>query len=440
MDEAEEPGFLTCSRMETIEDSPSTDTGNRGPDAADLILVCPHLGDGGVQRVVCTLANAWSRKGRKICIVALYNEPTVYDLDPSVRLIRASEYPLVKLLEPVRTLFDKGAYVAGPFFRKLFPFSQGPADSKLWKILEGLSAIFLPLIYIPMHIRARALRSVIEETGAPTVIGLCGSTNIMTVLAARSLPCRIIISERNDPRRQRLMFPWNPLRPIYYNGADVVTANTRGALEAMRSYVDAEKLVYLPNPLFLPEASNHGTGRQLSSEPSILIVGRLHHQKAHDVLLDAFARLPSDLTPWRLSIVGQGDREGELREQAAALGIADRVDWHGQVSDPFAFYRSAKIFTLASRHEGTPNALLEAMSCGMPVIVSDSSPGPLELVEHDVSGLVVPVDDAEPLASAIDRLARDPGLRERLGEEGRRRASAYDLPKSLATWERLLGW
>ena len=76
----------------------------------------------------------------------------------------------------------------------------------------------------------------------------------------------------------------------------------------------------------------------------------------------------------------------------------------------------------------------------MAVIVSDSSPGPLELVEQDVSGLVVPVDDAVSLASAIDRLARDPGLRERLGEEGRRRTSAYDLPKSLAAWERLLGW
>ena len=86
---------------------------------------------------------------------------------------------------------------------------------------------------------------------------------------------------------------------------------------------------------------------------------------------------------------------------ADELEIASRVDWHGRQPDPFFYYRSSDIFLMPSRHEGSPNALLEAMSQGLPPIVTDCLPGALEVVEHDVTGLVVPVDDPEALASPI---------------------------------------
>ena len=100
---------------------------------------------------------------------------------------------------------------------------------------------------------------------------------------------------------------------------------------------------------------------------------------------------------------------------------------------------NATIFALPSRVEGTPNALLEAMSCGLPVIVSDGAPGPLELVQDGKTGLVVPVNDAPALAAALSRLARDGGLRDRLGNAARQRVSEHDLPRALASWETAIG-
>jgi glycosyltransferase involved in cell wall biosynthesis len=79
------------------------------------------------------------------------------------------------------------------------------------------------------------------------------------------------------------------------------------------------------------------------------------------------------------------------------------------------------------------------MSCGLPVVVSDGAPGPLELIEHDVTGLVVPVNNSAELAAAFRRLANDGALRARLGSAARERVREYDLPRALATWESVVG-
>ena len=93
---------------------------------------------------------------------------------------------------------------------------------------------------------------------------------------------------------------------------------------------------------------------------------------------------------------------------------------------------------MPSRVEGTPNALLEAMSCGLAVVVSDGAPGPLELVEDGVTGLIVPVNDPAKLAAALRRLGNDGDLRARLGAAARERVTEYDLPRALVTWDQLL--
>ena len=94
---------------------------------------------------------------------------------------------------------------------------------------------------------------------------------------------------------------------------------------------------------------------------------------------------------------------------------------------------------LTSRFEGSPNALLEAMACGLPAVVSDASPGPLELIgAQEDAGLIVPVEDAEATASAIVRLATDNALRIRLGEAARNRTQIHHLDNAMQVWLEVL--
>jgi len=93
------------------------------------------------------------------------------------------------------------------------------------------------------------------------------------------------------------------------------------------------------------------------------------------------------------------------------------------------------MFVLVSRHEGTPNALLEAMSCGLPCIVSDASPGPQELVSDGSTGLVVPVDDPVALTAQMTRLAEDATLARKLGESARQCLGANCPTAALKSWE-----
>jgi glycosyltransferase involved in cell wall biosynthesis len=285
------------------------------------------------------------------------------------------------------------------------------------------------------------LRRTLKRIESPLVVAFGTAVNVITLKACRGMGRRVIISERNDPGR--LIKLWEKLWHKYYPQAHRVTANTQAALRDMQQFVKGEKLALVPNPLALPNGNGNGNGHKslpgANGHPFVLTVGRLVDDKAHDVLLDAFARTSESLKDWRLAIVGQGRLNAQLRKQAEALGISGRVDWHGIVRDVQPLYRSAMVFALPSRIEGTPNALLEAMSFGLPVVVSDGAPGLLEIVEDGVTGLVVPVNDAVRLADALQRLGNDEELRRRLGTAAQQRVSEYALPRALATWESIVG-
>jgi glycosyltransferase involved in cell wall biosynthesis len=244
----------------------------------------------------------------------------------------------------------------------------------------------------------------------------------------------VVISERNDPARAAPDFPLASLCRWLYPMADLVTANSHGALETLGAWLPARKLAYLPNPVAVPEAARTGPPPGGFAGPCVLTVARLVGQKDHQVLLDAFAFLPPELDHWRLAIVGSGDHEKRLRQRAERLGIDDRVDWYGRTHDPWAFYRHADIFALPSRFEGMPNALLEAMSFGLPPIVADETPGPLEVVRHGGTGMVVRTGDPEAVASAITMLATRPDLRRSIGAAAREEVSRFALDRALATW------
>lgn len=171
--------------------------------------------------------------------------------------------------------------------------------------------------------------------------------------------------------------------------------------------------------------------RDASAPRVVLAVGRAVEKKGFDDLLAALARLPAALD-WRFEHVGGGPLLPALAEQAATLGIAARVTWHGALAQPqvLARYRAADVFALPSRiagdgdRDGLPNVLMEAQSQRLPCVATAVSGIP-ELIDDGVTGLLVPPDDPAALAGALATLLGDADLRARLGEAGRCRTQDH---------------
>lgn len=169
------------------------------------------------------------------------------------------------------------------------------------------------------------------------------------------------------------------------------------------------------DPASYPPRIHRGRGRRL------LFTGRLAGVKGVPVLLEALARLRDKHPGVELALAGDGPDRAQLEAEAQRLGLADRVRFLGyQSSDRVrSLLQETDVFVLPSFAEGVPVVLMEAMASGVPV-VSTRVAGVAELVEHGVSGFVVPPGDVVGLADAIDGLLADAELRGRLGAAGRR--------------------
>lgn len=151
----------------------------------------------------------------------------------------------------------------------------------------------------------------------------------------------------------------------------------------------------------------------------LLMNSRLVEVKAHDVALDAIARLPADL-PVRLAITGATDTPwaAQMQAQVARLGLQDRVDFLGQRKDIAALLAGCDVVVAPSRHEALSLTLMECCAAGRPAIATRVG-GNAEIVDEGVNGLLVPSEDAPALAAAIERLGRDPALRGAMGAAAR---------------------
>lgn len=342
---------------------------------------------GGAERVATRLINGWVERGIKVMVLSLSGSRSeFYEVPDQVIRIYLGE------IKPSSNLFVKG-------FRHI---------SNMFK-----------------------LRNVIRENQSDVVLSFLTRTNIRTILAGLGLGRRVVISERNDPYRQQCKWFWKMLRYALYRQADVVTANTHVALKYMKRFVPAGKLTYIHNPIQLPELH-----AQPSTSRLILNVGRLVPQKSQELIVQALAA--TGIKDWDINILGDGPEEKRLASTAAKLGVEDHLILHGFVTQTADFYLSAGIFVLPSVYEGMPNALLEAMSYGLPCIVSDSLPGALEHVEHGVTGLVFRSGDVTDLTEQLLLLIKNVNLRNELGLAARERMRQFSYDKVFDDWDAVL--
>ncbi|MFC6887113.1 MULTISPECIES: glycosyltransferase family 4 protein [Actinomadura] len=170
----------------------------------------------------------------------------------------------------------------------------------------------------------------------------------------------------------------------------------------------------------------------------VLAAGRLVRGKGFDLLVRAFEPLAAEHPDWTLRIFGGGDQHARLKAEIAGRGLAGRVELRARTPSLAGEMERASIYALSSRREGLPMVVLEAMAKGLPVVAFDCPTGPAELITPGRDGLLVPPGDVGALTAALRELIEDPGLRDRLGEEARRSARAYDLDRVGPAWSDVL--
>jgi GalNAc-alpha-(1->4)-GalNAc-alpha-(1->3)-diNAcBac-PP-undecaprenol alpha-1,4-N-acetyl-D-galactosaminyltransferase len=358
-----------------------------------VTFAIPSLGSGGAERVLTILANTWASKGWEVTIITL-NKPaweSFYEVDGRICWIR-----LGLLIEAANPL-------AG-----------------LWNNVQ----------------RVRALRKAIRQSNPQVVISFINTMNVLVLAAARGLDIPVIISERSDPVKHPINAAWNGLRQWTYPWASYMVAQSRPA-QGFFKPVLGEKIGIIPNPI-LPIPEVQGETPFLVQRPVVLAAGRLSREKGCDLLIRAFAKLSDQYPDWNLLILGEGPQRTELETQVAEMGLQERISLPGRVKNPYDYFCKGDLFVLPSRYEGLPNALCEAMACGMAVVAANCSPGVAEVVQDGINGLLAETENADSLAAGMGQLMGDKARRASLGQQASLSVEPYQLNRVVAQWEDLI--
>jgi glycosyltransferase involved in cell wall biosynthesis len=219
-----------------------------------------------------------------------------------------------------------------------------------------------------------------------------------------------------------------PFLRIIWKNASAVIANSNGLRDLALAFDSRFDIPLIPNGVDL---ETYTVPKRDWSSPRFLSVGRIVYQKGLDLGLYAFAQL-KDLT-WHWSIAGDGPQLESLRSLAAELGISERVTFLGWQSREALThqYQNANTFLFPSRHEGMPNAVLEAMSTGLPVVATRIA-GSEELVVEGETGFMVQTENVDELKNALHRIISNPGMAEKMGDASRRRVEQNYSWKTVA--------
>jgi glycosyltransferase involved in cell wall biosynthesis len=328
-----------------------------------ILLLIPHLGGGGAERVISLLAQGLDHEKYELHLGLITQAETGPEKLPpwvcvhplgAVR-VRAGALKLIKLI------------------RRLNPDL----------ILSGMFHLnFLVLVLLPFF--PQKTRVIIRQNG--------------TVSASLAM----------GPQ------PWYT-RPLYrslYHNADSVICQTQAMADDLAAELGLQTsmIEVLPNPVDV-EGIRNLFGEELNLWPEsgqhLLAVGRLSREKGFDLLLQALAMVRRQIPDATLVIAGTGPEEARLKAECRALGLDAAVRFVGYLACPRQCFPKATIFVLPSRHEGLPNALLEAAAGGLPIVALPASGGLVELLRDRPGVWLAPEVTAEALAASLLAALRD---------------------------------
>lgn len=352
--------------------------------------------------------------------------------------------------------------------RELHLITLTEASTDFYRVHPGVERIGLGVDSPSSHLldairggvrRARELRRALRESEPEAIVAFMDRTNVLTLLATIGLGVPVVVCEQNDPRVCPIPAPWGLLRLATYRLADAIVLLSAEQVPWASRRWGAKRIHVIPNaapPERLPVAgrtegpsgqapqhseavaSSAGYPAERPDRRILLAIGRLNRQKGFDLLLPAFARTAPRHPEWDLVILGEGPERASIEEQVRDLELDGRVALPGHVARVGDWLEQSDLFVLSSRFEGFPNALLEAMAAGLPVVSFDCPTGPSEIVRHEVDGLLVPPEDVEGLGAALDELMANEEQRKRFGTRGAEGVRRFSVESIVQRWDRLL--
>ena len=411
-----------------------------------VMFIIPHLGSGGAERVVANLCNGLVDYER---IVLIFENIIKHNVDAWIISINS------------------------------------PATQNLFKKLLNFPVRYLRIRKLKEEMKPDFVISLLEPANLFNV--LTKISNQKTVLSFRS---NYTATLQEDPffgkgiTRSILKTIYTLALETIYNRADLLVAISKGVAEDLiKNYgINSNKVKVIYNPYPIDEIRELakeplGSYEEIFKEPALITAGRLTKQKGQWYLLRIFKALKEKHKDLKLVILGEGELKDYLVKLSEELGLKTYVWERDKLSEsfdvyflgfqknPFKFIARAKLFVFPSLWEGFPNALVEAMACGVCVVSSDCRSGPREILAPNTDfnyqtqepefaeyGVLMPVFEVkykianEPLeereimwVETVDRLLKDESLRKYYSEKAKQRAEDFSIEKIVQEWKEVLG-
>lgn len=281
----------------------------------------------------------------------------------------------------------------------------------------------------------KKLSKIIKLEQVDLLIGFITQANIKAVIAAKlnSIPC--LISERNDPLKHDIPKFWVILRKFIYPKANCLIVQTEKVKKIYEHMIKPKEMLVLPNPIS-SELSKFRKEYNINREKVILSVGTFNDDKRQEKIISAFHKL--QLSNWQLLLIGDGPNEPKLKALIKELKLSHKVQILSKVKNVEDYYNKASIFAFASKAEGFPNVLLEAMHFGLPSLSTDCNYGPAELIIDGENGFLVPVDNQTMFVKKLNDLVSDDDLRISFSIKSKETTESYLDTYVTSSWKNLI--
>lgn len=333
-----------------------------------IVFFIGGLGNGGAERVVCNLSNYLSKKN-DVTILTLSSIKSRYKLKQDIKHINLENNKKVKifLVKNIYRIYNLYKFIKMRDYDIIITFLPIPSFIML---------LFRNIIKVP-----------------------------------------ILVSVRNDPKIEYKSKCMNLIMKLLYPLADGFIFQTDEAKDYFTNIIK-DNYEVIPNPINEEFLTKPFLGER---KKVIVSAGRLVEQKNHMLLINAFSKICDKYPEYKLFIYGEGYLRDKLEERINELNLKDRIILPGNVKSIKESIYDASLFVLSSNYEGMPNALMEAMALGLPVISTDCPCGGARyLIEDKKNGILIPVKDCNSMVKSIDRILSDGEYLNYLSDEARK--------------------